>query len=107
MNAEVKIAPDLSRDARPVSAVSHGVGVAGLAGLLAWAVIARHFQYSGPNASLCAVVACGAPMLLWSLFGDRLHRNPSTGIDWDRAPRPLSESIDISLAKISGLWATW
>jgi protein-S-isoprenylcysteine O-methyltransferase Ste14 len=107
MNAEVKIAPDLRRDARPASAVSHGVGIAGLAGLLAWALIARIFQYSGPNAALCAVVACGGPMLLWSLFVDRVHRNPSTGIDWDRAPRPLSESLDISLAKISGLWATW
>src|SRR5690349_19403961 len=107
MNAEVKIAPELRRDTRPASAVSTGVGIAGLAGLLAWAAIARMFQYSGPNAALCAVVACGGPMLLWSLFVDNVHRNPSTGIDWDRAPRPLSESLDISLAKIAGLWATW
>ena len=44
MNAEVKIAPELRRDARPASAVSHGVGMAGLAGLLVWAMIARIFQ---------------------------------------------------------------
>lgn len=107
MNAEVKIAPDARRDVRPTSAVSHGVGLAGLAGLFAWVGIARTFDFSGPNAALCAVVACGAPMLLWSLFIDRVHRNRSTGIDWDSPPRPLSQSLDISLTKIAGLWATW
>ena len=33
MNAEVKIAPELRQDPRPRSAVSTGVGLAGLAGL--------------------------------------------------------------------------
>jgi protein-S-isoprenylcysteine O-methyltransferase Ste14 len=107
MNAEVKIAPELRPDTRPASAVSTMVGVAGLAGLLSWVMVARIFEFSGPNASLCAVVACAAPMLLWSLLVDRVHRNPTTGIDWDRAPRPLSETLDISLVKLTGLWATW
>src|SRR5687768_5101747 len=107
MNAEVKIAPELRADTRPASAVSNMVGVAGLAGLAAWVVIARIFNFSGPNASLCAVVACGGPMLLWSLLVDKVHRNRSTGIDWDGPPRPLSQSLDISLVKLAGLWATW
>ena len=107
MNAEVQIKPELRRDARPASAVSGGVGLAGMAGLLAWAAIARMFQFSGPNAALCAVVACAGPMLLWSLLVDKVHRNPSTGIDWDRPARPLSETLDISLVKLTGLWATW
>jgi len=107
MNAEVKIAPELRFDPRPASAVSNMVGVAGLAGLLAWVAIARAFQFSGPNASLCAVAACAGPMLLWSILVDKVHRNPTTGIDWDKPPRPLSESLDISLVKIAGLWATW
>jgi protein-S-isoprenylcysteine O-methyltransferase Ste14 len=107
MNAEVKIAPELRHDARPASAVSTMVGVAGLAGLLSWVAIARLFQFSGPNASLCAIVACAGPMLLWSLLVDKVHRNPTTGIDWNGPPRPLSESLDISLVKIAGLWATW
>lgn len=107
MNAEVQIKPALRRDVRPASAVSSGVGFAGLAGLLVYAVIARTFQFSGPNAAMCAVVACAGPMLLWSLFIDKVHRNPTTGIDWDRPPRPLSETLDISLVKLTGLWATW
>src|SRR5215212_10237481 len=85
MNAEVKIAPELRQDPRPRSAVSTGVGVTGMIALL----------------------ACGLPMLLWSLAVDKVHRRPSTGIDWDGPPRPLSEALDYSLVKIAGLWATW
>ena len=58
-------------------------------------------------AGLVALVACAAPMLAWSLIVDKVHRNPTTGIDWSRAPRPLPETFDISLAKIAGLWGIW
>jgi hypothetical protein len=107
MNAETRIAPELRQEPRPRSAVSAGVGVAGLVGLVAWVAIARAFQYSGPHASLCAVVACGGPMLLWSIFVDKVHKSPTTGLDWASPPRPLKESLDFSLVKIAGLWATW
>ena len=107
MNAETKILADLRLDARPRSAVSGGVGLAGLAGLFAWVAIARMFEFSGPNASMCAVVACGAPMVLWSLLVDKVHRSPTTGIDWDSPPRPLRETLDISLVKLAALWTTW
>src|SRR3954468_10696251 len=107
MNAETRIAPELRQEPRPRSAVSAGVGVAGLVGLVAWVAIARAFEFSGPHASLCAVVACGGPMLLWSLFVDKVHRSPTTGLDWASPPRPLKESLDFSLVKIAGLWATW
>jgi hypothetical protein len=107
MNAETRIAPELRQEPRPRSAVSAGVGIAGLVGLVAWVAIARAFEFSGPHASLCAVVACGGPMLLWSLFVDKVHRSPTTGLDWASPPRPLRESLDFSLVKIAGLWATW
>jgi protein-S-isoprenylcysteine O-methyltransferase Ste14 len=107
MNAEVKIAPELRQDPRPRSAVSTGVGVAGLVGLFAWAVVARSFGFSGEAGAMAAILACGLPMLLWSLAVDKVHRRPSTGIDWDGPPRPLSEALDFSLVKIAGLWATW
>ncbi len=93
-------------DSRPASAVSHGVGLAGLAGVIVWIAIARHYGMDGPYAALVNLLACGIPMVLWSLLVDKVHRNPSTGIDWANV-RPLRETIDISLIKLVGLWATW
>jgi len=107
MNAETKIAPELLTERRPRSAVSTGVGLVGLASLLVWVGIARAWQFSGPRAALCSLVACAVPMILWSLFVDKVHRSPDNGIDWDSPPRPLSQSFDTSLVKIAGLWATW
>jgi protein-S-isoprenylcysteine O-methyltransferase Ste14 len=107
MNAELKIAPELRHDPRPRSAVSGWTGAVGLLSLLAYAGIARTWQFSGPNAALCAVVACGAPMVLWSLLVEKVHRRPSTGIDWESPPRPLKDSLDFTSVKIAGLWATW
>jgi protein-S-isoprenylcysteine O-methyltransferase Ste14 len=94
-------------DPRPRSAVSAGVGWAGLAGLVLWVVIARRMGLEGPYVAMASVAACGLPMVGWSLLVDRVHRNPSTGLDWDRPLRPWSESFDISLVKLTGLWATW
>ena len=92
---------------RPKSAVSTGVGLAGLAGLMAWFAVARGFGMSGPYSALINVAACGVPMVLWSIFVDKVHRNPSTGIDWDRPLPPPDATLDISLTKLAGLWATW
>ncbi|HWV13366.1 MAG TPA: protein-S-isoprenylcysteine methyltransferase [Sphingobium sp.] len=94
-------------DPCPPSAVSHGVGLVGLAGLGLWAMIARHYGMNGPNAGFAAVVACGLPMVLWSLLVDKVHRNASTGIDWQAPPRRLRAVLDVSLVKVAGLWATW
>jgi protein-S-isoprenylcysteine O-methyltransferase Ste14 len=92
--------------ARPPSAVGHGVGLAGLAGLAAWTTLARALGMDGAWAGLANVVACGLPMVLWSLLVDRVHRSPSTGIDWS-APHSWRESREVSLVKLAGLWATW
>jgi protein-S-isoprenylcysteine O-methyltransferase Ste14 len=107
MNAEVKIAPELRQDRRPRSAVSTGVGVAGLVGLFAWVAAARSFGFSGESGAMIALAACGVPMVLWSLLVDKVHRRASTGIDWDGPPRTLAEALDFSFVKIAGLWATW
>jgi protein-S-isoprenylcysteine O-methyltransferase Ste14 len=93
-------------DPRPRSAVSTGAGLAGLAGLLAWVGTALWFRMDGPYAALVNVAACGVPMVLWSVFVDKVHRNPTTGLDWANA-RPWRETIDISLIKLAGLWLTW
>jgi len=45
-------------------------------------------------------------MVLWAVFVDKVHRNPSTGMDWLNR-KPWSETLDISLTKLAGLWLTW
>ena len=93
-------------DPRPVSAVSTGVGVVGLIGLLAWVAVARWFKMDGPLSAMTNLVACGVPMVLWSVFVDKVHLRPSTGIDWAQT-KSWRETIDISLTKLAGLWITW
>lgn len=93
-------------DPRPVSAVSTGVGVAGLAGLFAWIAVARFYGMDGPYSALVGLVACAMPMIAWSLLVDKVHRHASTGIDWAH-PKPWRETLDTSLAKLAGLWLTW
>ncbi|MFT3964329.1 MAG: isoprenylcysteine carboxylmethyltransferase family protein [Sphingobium sp.] len=90
----------------PPSAVSTGVGLAGLAGLAIWVAIAFHYGMDGPSAGLTAILACGVPMILWSLLVDKVHRRDSTGIDWS-SPRRVADIFDISAVKLLGLWATW
>ena len=105
---------------RPQSDVSAPVGLIGVAALTVWIAFCHfwpelvdHFglpgpreRLSGPNAAYVGLVVCSAPMVLWSLFIDKVHRRPSTGIDWDN-PRPLSSVTDVSITKLAGLWATW
>jgi protein-S-isoprenylcysteine O-methyltransferase Ste14 len=107
MNAPLKIDAAALGDPRPRSAVSAMTGVVGLAGLIAWTAVSRAYDMEGPLAGLTAAVACAVPMVAWALCVDKVHRNPSTGIDWAREPRPLSESLDTSIAKIAGLWGIW
>jgi protein-S-isoprenylcysteine O-methyltransferase Ste14 len=96
----------VARPARPKSSVSHGVTIVGLIGMFGWMAVARYYGMDGPYAAITNVLACALPMLAWSLCVDKVHRNPSTGIDWS-APKPLKDTLDISLAKLAGLWATW
>lgn len=91
---------------RPPSAVSAGAGVAGLAGLFGWVVIAKIYGMDGPFSALAGLACCGLPMIAWSLAVDKVHRNASTGIDWVH-PRPWRETIEASLTKLVGYWATW
>jgi protein-S-isoprenylcysteine O-methyltransferase Ste14 len=118
-----------ARTPRPPSAVSTGVGMAGLVGMAVWILFALTFEsnplrfviadlagrpdlsrnalLSGPYAALCNVAACGIPMVLWSVLVDKVHRNPTTGLDWDARPRPWREMLDVTLTKLAGLWFTW
>lgn len=104
----------------PQSDVSGWVGLIGLLALFACILLARnypqiadalnlpgpHARLSGPYAALATMLISGAAMAIWSVCVEKVHRNPSTGIDWSN-PRPLAETIHISVIKLAGLWATW
>lgn len=103
---------------RPVSDVSAGVGLSGLVALVAWLLVCRNWAFigdafalpgpraplSGPYASVATLFFTGAAMTAWSLLVDKVHRRPSTGIDWSRRN---TGTLDISITKIASLWATW
>lgn len=105
---------------RPVSDVSSGVGLAGLLGLFIWLAICRNWAglaealsipgprapLAGPYAALATLLFTATPMVLWSLLVDKVHRRPSTGLDWNR-PRGAGAPIDVTITKLAGLWATW
>lgn len=109
-----------SQSQPPASDVSPWVGLVGLITLIAYILIARTWpdisaalgwennrgRLSGPHSALFAMVLTGGAMAAWSVLVDRVHRNPSTGIDWSRR-RALAETADISITKLAGLWATW
>lgn len=110
-----------TRAGRPhASDVSSAVGLVGLAGLAAWIALCRAWpaiadalslpgpreRLAGPFAALTAMAFAGLLMALWSVLVEKVHRNPSTGIAWDR-PRRLAASLDVSGTKLAGLWATW
>jgi hypothetical protein len=113
-----------ARAAPPVSDVSTGVGLVGLAGLVLWILFCRSYPevagvfglggvfsgergvLSGPYAALAGMLFTALPMALWSVLVDKVHRRPSTGIDWSLR-RPLAEVMPVAVIKLVGLWATW
>ena len=110
--------------APPRSDVSTGVGLAGLAGLALWIAFCRSYPeiaqglglggglsgtrgvLSGPYAALTAMLFTALPMAAWSVFVDKVHLRPSTGIDWS-LKRPLPEVMPVAVIKLVGLWSTW
>lgn len=104
----------------PASDVPARVGLVGLVTLLAWIALCRSWPdlvlryglpgpqevMSGPYAALLAMVLSGTAMAVWSVVVEKVHRNPSNGIDWG-LKRPVGEVIHVSAIKIAGLWATW
>ena len=113
-------APSPTATRPPVSDVSPWVGMVGLIALLsviafarAWPDIAAAFdlphqrgRLSGPHAALAAMLLTGLAMAGWSVLVEKVHRNPSTGIDW-RLKRKTADIIEVSMTKLAGLWATW
>lgn len=105
---------------RPESDVSTATGLIGLVTLLGWLLVCRSWgaiaatlglpgprePLSGPYAAVLTVLLVGGAMSLWSVLVEKVHRRPSTRIDWSN-PRALRDVRDISTTKIAGLWVTW
>jgi len=101
--AEALVRPPLVRPASVVSTATGFVGIGATVALLALFIgsdLALNAQV------LILLVALIASMALWSILVDRVHRNPSTGLDFS-APRPLSETLATTKVKLAGLYATW
>jgi protein-S-isoprenylcysteine O-methyltransferase Ste14 len=129
MSNDTQVSSAKTRPPRPPSAVSTGVGMAGLVGVTIWMTFALTFDINpvrfwladmfgnpeiatagkldGPWSAAMNVIFCGVPMVLWSVLVDRVHRNPTTGLDWDGPPKRVRDTLDTSVTKLAGLWATW
>ncbi|WP_432200769.1 methyltransferase family protein [Erythrobacter sp. W53] len=104
----------------PASDVSSMVGILGLAGLLSWIAFCRywpeiagavgvpgvHIRLSGPKAALFGLVMSALPMVIWSVFVDKVHLRASTGLDWSLR-KTRSRDSQTTRTKIIGLWVTW
>ena len=91
---------------RPVSAVSSGVGWAGLFGFLGSVLTARFLGTDGNWAALVLLVGTALPMLGWSLFIDKVQMSPQTGLS--RQPRrSAAASRETAWVKLISLWITW
>jgi protein-S-isoprenylcysteine O-methyltransferase Ste14 len=62
--------------------------------------------HADAGSAVAALLFVGLPMVFWSIFVDKVHRRPSTGIDWS-LKRPVAAVLDTSIIKIAGIWATW
>lgn len=105
---------------RPPSDVSSGVGLVGLAVLVAWVMLCRSWAdvaqaldlpgprepLAGPYAAVMALALASGAMAAWSWLVDKVHCRASTGIDWAN-PRPLRDALRVSAVKLAGLWSTW
>ncbi|MEZ5680024.1 MAG: protein-S-isoprenylcysteine methyltransferase [Erythrobacter sp.] len=105
---------------RPESDVSSAVGLMGLAGLFGWVAFARaypaiadalqlpgpHEVMAGPHAALAGLLAAALPMALWSIIVDKVHRRPSTGLDWSLG-KSRKPDRSVTWTKIFGIWVTW
>ena len=113
-------APATAPAARPKSDVSAAVGLVGLAGLLAWVAFARAFPaiaetfdwavprdtLGGRSSALVGLLAAALPMAAWSIFVEKVHLRPSTGLDWSLPARREPDRA-VTWVKLAGLWATW
>lgn len=94
------------RLARPASVVSTATGFVGIAATTALLAVFIGSDVPLNVQALIVPAVLIVSMALWSILVDRVHLNPSTGLDFS-SPRPLSETLATTKVKLAGLYATW
>lgn len=106
MSSSVDLQPPEQQAGRPRSAVSGWTGVLGVLGLLAALYVISGTGLGSVTKTLICLAATALPMLAWDILIERVHLNPSTGLDYSR-PGPMAETLARLPVKVLGLWATW
>lgn len=91
---------------RPASAVGEATGLVGVAtgGLFLAVSLGSDITPEIPALLFLAILT--GSMALWSVLVERVHRNPTAGLDFS-APRPVGDTVATTRVKLAGLFATW
>lgn len=90
----------------PKSAVPISTGLVGCIGLAIAIVLLMGTKILPAVASLICLAATAIPMVLWEVFIRKVHRSPSTGLDFAKAS-PADEILRRVIFKLFGLAVTW
>jgi hypothetical protein len=91
---------------RPRSAVASATGFVGVAGGLAALGLLFGSEVPLGTQSILVLLSVAVPMIVWSVLVERVHLNPTTGLDFS-APRPLAVAWETTRVKLVGLYVTW
>ena len=93
-------------DERPKSAVSTAVGLVGLIALTLSIGWTSTLGFPSAAQGMVAMILTAAAMAAWSVVVEKVHRNPTTGLDFAN-PRPMAACWRDVRVKLIGLWTTW
>lgn len=96
-------AAEVHPSAPPASAANPLVSLLGMAGFTVGMVLLYWLPLTRVEVILVILACTGLPMLIVDIAFLKVHRRPSTGLDWDR---PADYNLQRSAIKILGLSAT-
>lgn len=91
---------------RPASAVSTATGLVGVGVTVVFVAFFMGAEIPFDLQVVILLIFLIVSMTLWSLLVERVHLNPTTGLDF-ATPRPISETFETTKVKLVGLYATW
>lgn len=91
---------------RPASVVSTATGFVGFAGLATAVVLSSRLEIGVFWSSIALLLATALPMVIWTVAVEKVHLNPTTGLDFSR-PRRVADTLETTRVKLVGLFAIW